>query len=192
MHGVIAGVAVQLLDDLARLLVAAPKVARPHARLQQAVIQRREVDVERLRRRPAGPRLHELSVGREAARWDHAIEVGGVDHRLAVYPRQPVERLADRSSRDRQQHDVGGRPGAAAAPEARHLMAGALPQVGETTADVAPATHRDPHRQLSPSPFDLTAAPLATRASFGKERLRRQPSYGWWWHASETCLPRRR
>src|SRR5947209_19822154 len=64
----VAGVAVQLLDDLARLVVAAPEVARGRARFAEPVVERREVDVERLRRRPVGPRLDELGARREAGR----------------------------------------------------------------------------------------------------------------------------
>ena len=67
-HGLVAGVAVQTLNDTARLLVARPEVAWPRLRLGQLAVLIRKVEVERLRRRPIRPRLHKLRILRRSLR----------------------------------------------------------------------------------------------------------------------------
>src|SRR5829696_1559528 len=80
----VARFSVELLDNLPRLLVAAPQIARPRARLANPVVDRGEVGVERLRRRSVGPRLHVFGVGGEALWGLHAHEVCRVDNRFAL------------------------------------------------------------------------------------------------------------
>src|SRR5207302_4020263 len=63
VHGVVTGIAVQLLDNLARLGVTAPQITRPGPCLAEPRIQQREIGVERLRGRAVRLRLHELRVG---------------------------------------------------------------------------------------------------------------------------------
>jgi len=52
VHGLVASVAVEVLDDVTSLVVSAPQVARRRPALAESVIERSEV--ERLRSRPAG------------------------------------------------------------------------------------------------------------------------------------------
>jgi hypothetical protein len=65
----VACISVQLLDDLPRLLVAATQIAWRRARFANPLVERCEVDVERLRRRTVSPGIHEFGVG-SRNRWD--------------------------------------------------------------------------------------------------------------------------
>src|SRR4051794_38831014 len=144
----VAGVAVELLDQLARLVVAAPEVARCRVGVGDPVVDAREVDVERLGRGAVRPRLHVLGVRGEAAGRIRTDQVGGVDHRLPVDALHPVERLGHRSARDCEQHRLGVGDVAALAADPRDVVTGLLPEIGESPADVALAHHRDLHPAL--------------------------------------------
>src|SRR5882757_1340001 len=87
----------QGLDDLPRLLVAAPDVPGWGGGIGDLVVEGAEVDVPGLRRRPAGDRLDVLGVGGVAAGGHRvAVEVGGVDRRLPGQPGDPSECLLER------------------------------------------------------------------------------------------------
>src|SRR3954465_10239967 len=51
----VARISVQLLDNLPRLLISAPQVARCRACFANPIVERCKVDVERLRRRTVRP-----------------------------------------------------------------------------------------------------------------------------------------
>src|SRR5918994_936848 len=100
----VACISVQLLDNLTCLLIAAPQVARGRARLANPIVERGEVDVERLRRRTVRPRLHEFGVRREAFWGVHTPEIRRVEDRLPLNALHVVEGLADSAARDRHDH----------------------------------------------------------------------------------------
>src|SRR5262245_34232003 len=133
---VVAGVADQLLDDSARLLVAAPDVRRLRPHLSDPVVGPREVEVERLRGRPVRLRLDELGVRREAARRLRADEVRRVDHRLSVPAGDRRERVRDCAARNRNEHGFRARYVAAVLADPRHLVTAALPAVRQAAADI--------------------------------------------------------
>src|ERR671915_1654600 len=83
INRLITGVLIELLDNFASLVVSAPQVAWCRTCLAEPVVQRSEIDVERLGRWTVRLGLHELRVGAEA-RWRiNADPIGGIDHRLA-------------------------------------------------------------------------------------------------------------
>src|SRR5215213_2923164 len=154
VYRLVAYISVQLLDNLPRLLVAAPQVARCRARFTDPIVEHCEVDVERLRRRTVRPRLHVFGV-RGEARWGlHAPEVRRVDNRLPLEALYVVEGLGDRAARDRHEHGLGLRAVTALSPDPpHHLVARPLPEIREPATDVAPANHSDLH--FAPSPLQI-------------------------------------
>ena len=145
---------------LARIIIRRVQTARPHALRRDLLVQRGEVRVERLRRRPVRVRLH-LVGERLVLLVPPAERVRRVDRDLPSEPRHLCERLRDRARRDGDQDDLGVRRVPALAPEGRHLVARLLPEPGQPAADVAPADGRDLHGATSrgrPLPGDLTVA----------------------------------
>src|SRR3712207_3631012 len=151
VHRLVARISDELLDDLPRLLVTAPQVARRRARFAEAIVERCEVGVERLRRRTVRPRLHEFRVRREAPRRLCAHEVRRVDHRFTSDAMHFVEVLGDRAAGDRYEHSLCLGDVTALSSDPRYLVARSLPEIREPTADVAFADHSDLHRAPSSS-----------------------------------------
>ena len=102
----VARISVQLLGNLTCLFVAAPQVARCRARFANPILERGEVDVERLSRRTVCPRLHEFGV-RGEARWGvYTSEISRVDNRLALQALHIVKGLGDPAARDCYDHGL--------------------------------------------------------------------------------------
>ena len=100
VRGVVPGVSDQLLDDAASFFVSAPDVRGPRSRLAQLVVERREVQVERLGRRPVRLRFDELGVRGEPTGRRRADQVRRVDHRLPIPAVHPLESVGDGAARD--------------------------------------------------------------------------------------------
>src|SRR5215213_11818842 len=145
----VACISVQLLDDLPRLLVAAPHIARCRASFVNLLVERGEVGVKRLRRRTVRPRLHVFGVRGEACRGVDAPEVRRIDNRLALEALHIVEGLGDRAARDRHEHDLSLRDVAALSPDPSHVVARPLPEIREPAPDVSSANDCNLHLTLS-------------------------------------------
>src|SRR5215211_5240320 len=145
----VACISGELLDVLPCLLVPAPQIARRRARFAKTIVERGEVDVERLRRRSVRPRLHIFGVRGEVLWGLHAHKVRRVDNRFALDAPHVVEGLGDRTARNCHKHDLGVRDVPALSPDPPHLVACPLPEIREPATNVAPADHCDLH--LTPS-----------------------------------------
>src|SRR5215204_5900055 len=154
----VACISVELLDNLPRLLIPAPQIARPRASFDKPVVERGEVGVERLRRRTVRPRLHVFGVGGEALWGLHAHEVRRIDNRFALEPSHVVEGLGDRAARDRHEYDLGVRDVPALSSDPPQLVARPLPEIREPATDVPSTDHCDLH------PAPSTLQPLAQLA----------------------------
>jgi hypothetical protein len=102
-----------------------------------AVVERREVRVERLRDRPTGQRLHVLRQRLEALGSRPADGVDCIDHGHALQPVDRGERIRDRRLRDGEQNRARARCVAAFAAHLDDLVAGPAPEVSEPAAHVA-------------------------------------------------------
>src|SRR5262249_47132877 len=118
---------------------------RPRTRTVDLIVEPREVEAERLRRRAVRLRLDVLRIRREPVRRLRADEVRRVDHGLAVPAAHRLERLDDGATGHREQDDVCVGDVASVPADAGDLVPRALPAVGEPAADVAFPNHRDLH-----------------------------------------------
>jgi hypothetical protein len=110
------------------------------------VVDRGEVEVERLRHRAAGDRLNLVGERRER-RPLAANVVRRVDDQLAGNAARARERIGDRGRRHCKQHDVRSGDIAAVPAELLHVVTCGPPQPGEPTANAASADDGDPHSQ---------------------------------------------
>ena len=141
------------------LLVRAVEAAGRGALPRDLVVDRREVEVERLRDRPAGNRLHLVRERRE--RRPLAAEVvRRVDRDLALDAADVPERVRDRARRHGHEDGIGRRDVPAARADLLHLVAATAPQLRQAAAHVTPTDHCDVHAAYNgPSARGIPAAP---------------------------------
>src|SRR5215218_5254938 len=145
----VSRISVQLLDNPTCLLVPAPQVARCRARFANPIVERGEVDIERLRRRTVRPRLHEFGVRREALWGVYTHKVCRIDNRLLLNALHVVEGLGDRPARYRPEHGLGVGDVSALSPYPCHFVASPLPQTSEPATPATSPGHdhlREPPR----------------------------------------------